>query len=256
MIRSNEFFSTSQLAEMFDLHPNTIRLYEHLGYISPAQRKNNNYRSFTKLHVLQVKICRCIYGYPFFNKRIRDTGNKIMWASGKRQWDKGEYYTKEYIELIKHEIEIANNTAAMLKVWTIKKFNNQNFLDENSFSRRQVAELFRITVETVRNWERNDLIHSDDTGKFGEKLYSQAMFKRIQVIYMLRQAGYSVVAIHNSLKTLDTGDLDMIITALDTPPTENDIISVGDRWIYELKKLYNAAQNIPIIFEQISLLKD
>ncbi|SKC73518.1 MerR family transcriptional regulator [Maledivibacter halophilus] len=256
MGKTTKFFSTSELAKMYNLHPNTIRLYEHLGYISLAQRKDNNYRIFTELHVLQVKICRCIYGYPFFNKRIRDAGNKIMWASGKQQWDKGEYYTREYIELIKHEIKIANNTANILKVWAIKKCNNQNLLDGNFFSRRQIAAFFGVTVETIRNWERNYLIYSDNTGQFGEKLYSQSMFKRIQVIYMLRQAGYSIAAIHSSLLMLNTGNPEMIIIALNTPSIENDIISVGDRWIYELKKLYNAAQNIPILFEQVSILED
>ena len=52
------------LARMFAAHPNTIRLYEKLSYISKAQRSKNGCREFTELHVLQLQICRKIFGYP------------------------------------------------------------------------------------------------------------------------------------------------------------------------------------------------
>ncbi|MGO0862212.1 MerR family DNA-binding transcriptional regulator, partial [Clostridioides difficile] len=35
-----------ELARMFNLHPNSIRFYEEIGYISKAKRKANNYREF------------------------------------------------------------------------------------------------------------------------------------------------------------------------------------------------------------------
>lgn len=37
-------YSTSQTAEIIGIHPNTVRLYEELGLITPPERKPNGYR--------------------------------------------------------------------------------------------------------------------------------------------------------------------------------------------------------------------
>ena len=34
-------YSTSQTAEIIGIHPNTVRLYEELGLITPPERKSN-----------------------------------------------------------------------------------------------------------------------------------------------------------------------------------------------------------------------
>jgi hypothetical protein len=51
-------YTTSQIANMFNLHPNTIRLYEVLGFISAPERKANGYRIFTEKHIKQIDIAR------------------------------------------------------------------------------------------------------------------------------------------------------------------------------------------------------
>lgn len=40
-------YSPTEMARLFDVHPNTIRLYERIGYIGKAVRRENNYREFT-----------------------------------------------------------------------------------------------------------------------------------------------------------------------------------------------------------------
>lgn len=72
------------LARMFAVHPNTIRLYEKLSYISKAQRSKNGCREFTELHVLQLQICRKIFGYPFTKRAIRKTGDALLHAIAKQ----------------------------------------------------------------------------------------------------------------------------------------------------------------------------
>ena len=51
-------YSTSQIADKFGLHPNTIRLYENWGVISSPERKPNGYRAFTDEHIKQIEIVR------------------------------------------------------------------------------------------------------------------------------------------------------------------------------------------------------
>nr|UWI50780.1 MerR family DNA-binding transcriptional regulator [Clostridioides difficile] len=79
-----------ELARMFNLHPNSIRFYEEVGYISKAKRKENNYREFEEYHVLQLKICRYIFGYQFTNSIIRNTGNLVIKSAVSRKLTVGK----------------------------------------------------------------------------------------------------------------------------------------------------------------------
>lgn len=179
---SANYLRTSQLAKMVHLHPNTIRLYECLGYLSPAKRNKHNYRCFTELHVLQLKICRCIYSHPFFNGKIRAVGNHIMISSGKQDWMLAKLYTQEYLAVITAEITLAQSTAVLLQDWA----EQQSSSIENKpqmISRKQAADYLGVTVETIRNWERNQLICSSLAAPSERKLYSMKMVEKMQVIY-------------------------------------------------------------------------
>jgi len=253
MQKNKKSYKPIELANLYNIHPNTIRLYERLGYISPAKRCKNNYREFSQLHVMQIKICRCIFGYPFTNRRIRNAGNEVMWAAAKKQWDLGKQYANDYIQVIEQEIDLAQKTADVLQKWASPEKIIKNFEGHKSLSRKEIAELLGITVEAVRNWERNYLISSDIKGQTGEVRYRGIDLDRLKVIYMLRQAGYSMTSIHHSISMYDKGQSDKVLTALNEPEPD-DLISVGDRWLYELSKLMDAAQKIPPIFNEMETL--
>jgi len=97
------------------------------------------------------------------------------------------------------------------------------------------------------------LISSDIKGQTGEVRYRGIDLDRLKVIYMLRQAGYSMTSIHHSISMYDKGQSDKVLTALNEPEPD-DLISVGDRWLYELSKLMDAAQKIPPIFNEMETL--
>lgn len=246
-------YTTMELAKIYHIHPNTIRLYERLGYISAPERAANNYRIFTKLHILQIKICRCIFGYPFTNRNIRNAGNEVMWSSAKQEWNIGRQNSEKYIQIINQEIKIAHKTALILNQWANGVIIQKSSSNNNHLSRKEVANFFSVTVESVRNWERNRLIVSVKIGEKGEKLYSITDLDRISIIYMLIQAGFSIAAIQRSLTMYENGYTSKIVNALNNPKYE-ELISVGDRWIHELERLNKAAQAIPSIFDELAAL--
>lgn len=51
-------YSTSQIAKIIGIHPNTVRLYEDIGFITTPIRKSNGYRIFTDLHIDQFRLAR------------------------------------------------------------------------------------------------------------------------------------------------------------------------------------------------------
>ena len=51
-------YSTSQIARIVGLHPNTVRLYEEWGLIQKPERKKNGYRVYTDVHVKQFELAK------------------------------------------------------------------------------------------------------------------------------------------------------------------------------------------------------
>lgn len=202
---------------------------------------------------MQIKICRYIFGYPFTNRNIRNAGDEVMWASAKQEWRIGRQRAERYIQIIEREIKIARRTAFVLNQWAKAGHPLEGSSSNNYLSRKEVADHFAITVETVRNWERNRLIVPVKKGEKGEQLYSGTDLEKISIIYMLIQAGFSIAAIQRSLTMYEKGNTDKLITALNNPNFE-ELVSVGDRWIHELKRLDEAAQKIPFIFDELESL--
>ncbi len=243
-------YNAIDLARMFGIHPNTVRLYEKLGFISQAKRTENNYRNFEELHVLQMKVCRYIFGYPYTNRKIRNAGNEIIFAIAKKQLDTAKQCTDNYLKIIEHEIMTAQKATDSLHSWANPKKDKEVSLGREKLSRRDVANHLGVTVEAVRNWERNGLIIPGGVGMKGEILYSKADLGRMCVIFMLLQAGYSIASIHRSISMYDKGYAEFVAAALNNPEHE-ELISAGDRWLYELLKLMKAAQNIHPIIEDM-----
>ncbi len=51
-------YSTSEIARIMGIHPNTVMLYEKWGYIAPVERKKNGYRIYTDTNMEQIKLVR------------------------------------------------------------------------------------------------------------------------------------------------------------------------------------------------------
>ncbi|NMM64569.1 MerR family transcriptional regulator [Clostridium sp. P21] len=253
MEKNKKIYKINDLAKIYGVHSNTIRLYEKLGFISKAKRNVNNYRIFEELHVLQIKVCRCIFGYPFTNKCIRNAGNEIMWSIARKQWPEAGQNTDCYIQIIEQEIKKAQRACEMLQNWANSTRDNEILLEKKMLSRKDSADYLGVTSEAIRNWERNGLILAEEVGTKGEKLYSSTDLGRMHIIYMLLQSGYSMASIRRSILMYDKGHAELVTSALDCKEYD-DFISVGDRWLYELNKLLEASQKIPPIIEEMKNL--
>ena len=71
-------YSTSQTAEIIGIHPNTVRLYEELGLITPPERKSNGYRIFTDLHIRQFRIARLAFQVEVLQNGLRKQAVDII----------------------------------------------------------------------------------------------------------------------------------------------------------------------------------
>ena len=53
-------YSTSQIAKIVGLHPNTVRMYEEWGLIQTLERKKNGYRVYDENDMNRCKIIRSL----------------------------------------------------------------------------------------------------------------------------------------------------------------------------------------------------
>ena len=115
----------------------------------------------------------------------------------------------------------------------------------------QVAHLLGVTIDILRNWDRNGLIDVLRDPSNGYRRYGAREISRLRVIRMLSRAGYSLSAILRMLIQLDRGEKTNLRRALDTPRPDEDVYMASDRWISTLTDQEQRAQTIIALVEEI-----
>jgi len=263
-------FSTSQLAKLISVHPNTVRWYEAVGLISPAVRLPNNYRRFNYKHLVQLRICRIIYNGTYPGREARKYADSLIYTI--RDWDLilSMQKAKEYRKFIEREYSIALEMAAMLANPILddpnicvpgdidehannSDINNLDTETKKSYTRKEAAALMGVTVEVLRNWERNGLLYVERTGKKNERIYGSKELMRMRIIFILRRNNHGISAIHRSLLCYDEGNYAGAAMALNQAISDPDRIYVcaSDHWLEVLWELSLGAQKIIKIIKEI-----
>lgn len=73
----------------------------------------------------------------------------------------------------------------------------------------------------------------------------------MRVIRVLRQSGYSTMAILRVLRKFDAGERESLREALDTPDADEDVETLADRWLSTLQQ--HEARALAII-QQITVM--
>ena len=64
-------YSTTEVAKIIGIHPNTVRMYEEWGLIPLAERKPNGYRIFTDFHIEQLRLARIAFQIEVLQNGLR-----------------------------------------------------------------------------------------------------------------------------------------------------------------------------------------
>ncbi len=226
-------YRTKEIAELVGVHPNTVRIYEEWGFISPVPRGDNNYRMYSDVHLLQLNIARTLFRCEIVQGNMRHRARQIVYASGAEDFGQARRLTADYIVHLEREYEHALAAANVVQRW----LSNSPAPSATKHSRRDVARILGTTPETIRNWERNGLLTVPRTDK-GYRVYGCAELEQLRVIRGLRAAHYSMSAILRLLQQVDQPHPD-VIKILNTPSTGDEIVSVTDQLVSSL----TAAQN-------------
>lgn len=242
-------YRTAEVAAIFGIHPNTVRLYEEWEMISKPERQENGYQSFTDLHIMQIKLARTAFQIEIVQNGLRKKIVEMVKTCAKGDYDRAILLTEEYIDQIRQERCNAEEA--------IKSVHNILSGDEDGnmlcMKRKEVSEYLNISMDTLRNWEMNGLIQIKRKLN-GYRVYSSNDIKRLKIIRSLRCANYSLEAILHMLQQLSKNSNVDIQESLNLLESDDGIISVCDRLIVSLNAAEgNAGKIVEMLREMKSL---
>lgn len=238
-------FSTHEIANLIGVHPNTVRLYEKIGFICPPQRKANGYRVFTCLHLKQMKLARTALKGEVLQNGLRKKAVEIIRLCAGCKITEAIEETRNYDAMLAREIENAQSAIDFVENHLQATSPGQTVL----LSRSQAAQALQISVDTLRNWELNGLVRIKRKNN-GYRVYDQADLERLRVIRALRSANYSLSSILRLLNQYSEKDEFKIKEILNTPAQNETIISVCDRLLLSLEETRRDAASMLEILEK------
>ncbi len=239
---------TSDLARAAGVHPNTVRRYVDRGLLPPVERSRSGYRRFTNRHLDCLRLAMLVYYKQYPSLALHQSGARIIQAAVKG--DLGGALERAYghLAFVKAEKAQAEAAAGLLERWAKGAPTD---VVAHPLQIGQVARLLGITIDTLRNWDRNGLIDVPRDPDNHYRRYASAEISRLRVIRMLSRSGYSLSAILRMLTQLDRGEGGDLRHALDTPRPDEDVYLASDRWITTLIEQEQRAHQIISLVEEM-----
>lgn len=193
-------YSTSEIAGIMGIHPNTVMLYEKWGYIAPVERKENGYRVYTETHLEQIKLVRMALRSELIKCYMKFEVQNIIRSAAQGDLKKALELSREYLTHIQNE---KNNEYKVMKI--IQKILKNDSQEEKNIllNRNGAAKLLGVSINVIVYWERNGLLEVPRS-KNGYRVYGEDEIKLLRVIKALRQENYSTQCIGRMLKKLKT----------------------------------------------------
>lgn len=242
------YLRTSDLARAVGVHPNTVRRYVERGWLPPVQRGSNGYRYFTQTHLDCLRVARMVYLAIYPGKAFRLSGSQIVRSAVADNWGGALERAYAHLAFVQSERTQAETAAMLLEQWA-----TGTVADVTAQTMRigHVAGLLGISIDVLRNWERNGFITVPRNANNQYRSYGPADISRLRVIRMLRRAGYSQMAILRMLLQLERGVTTNLRHSLDTPGPEEDVYTAADRWLSTLAEQEEVALHIVAVVEEI-----
>lgn len=195
-------YSTSEIANILGVHPNTVMLYEKWGYIAPVERKKNGYRVYTEIHLKQMNIVRIALSSEMIKCYMRLEMREIIKSVGQGELEKALELCKEHLVHLQKEKE---DEIEVIKL--IQEILKEPVAEDICLNRNKAAKLIGVSITTIINWERNGLIEVPRNEKNHYRVYREKEIRTLKIIKVLRRYNYSTQCICSMVKKLESNPL-------------------------------------------------
>lgn len=230
---------TSTIAKAIGVHPNTVRLYEEWGYLSPIPRSPSGYRLFSEMHLEQMRLARMALTWPYPGEKA--ALDELVKSAANDDLGMAMELAYQCLVHVRTERTYAEAAVEFLERWALGQVLDTT---RRQFLIGETAERMGVSADTLRSWERDGMIDVPRAPQSGYRLYGAAELGRLRVIRMLIQAGYSRMAILRMLIRFDAGQRENLGHALDTPREDEDIQMAADRWLSSLAEQETRARAV------------
>ena len=215
-------YKTSDVAKRVGVHPNTVRMYEDLKFITKPNRRENGHREFTERHMIQMQFARLALRGELLQKGLRKKAIQMIKLCGACEFEAAIEATQQYRAMLEQEIQhakeaiqvvtdILENLALNNTVYPDSHFEFESAVHSDIHSavtssadssatppilyrRQETADLLGVTIDTLRNWELNGLMRIMRKSN-GYRVYREEDLRRLKIIRTLRCANYSLSSI-------------------------------------------------------------
>ena len=239
-------YKTNEIAHLTGVHPNTVRFYEDVGFITPPERGKNGYRIFTELHRKQMELARLAMRAEVLQNGLRKKAIQVVRLCAALDFERAVISAREYEAMLVHEME--NAKAAIASVEDI--LTGKHRPGDIPLRRREAAERMGVTMDTLRNWELNGLI-TVKRRENGYRFYDASDLECLNIIRTLRCANYSLSAILRLMSHLKNDKTASVEKILNTPTDREDVVSVCDRLILALENTRKDAVEMTAMLTEI-----
>ncbi len=247
--------STAKIAKVVGCHPNTVRLYEQIGFIAPVPRSPKGYRLYDEAHLDQMRLARLGMEGRYPGTNIRRSIIALIHAAAAQEYGRALSLSYQHRDVVRGEREQAEAAVDFLHHWLHRQDDQQDASPGLLIG--EVAQRLNITIDMLRGWERNGLVTVPRSPANGYRRYHAAEIGRVRVIRLLRQVGYSPMAILRMLLPLDQGtggglpSAADLRRALDTPRPDEDAYFAADRWLSTLAEQEQRAEGMIALVEEM-----
>ncbi len=178
----------------------TVRKYEAWGFLPPAERSATGYRLYTYRHLHAIEAARIMkagYGWQ--------SALSVMQAVHRGDLESAlAVVDSRHAELDRGRREVGGTPQALRHVTGRQETGTRV---RRSGGRRvgQAARRLGVRVSALRFWEEEGLLQPHRDESSGYRLYDEQQMRRLQVVVLLKEAGYDFDAIRSVLGELSAG---------------------------------------------------
>jgi DNA-binding transcriptional MerR regulator len=206
----NGYLRTIDLAQAGHISVQQVRNYEAGGFIPPTERSPGGYRLYTQKHLVALKTARSLFaGYGWQQTRA------IMQAVHQDKLSAALALIDErHAELAGKRLQV-EQTLATLKILAAQSSPPTTPRPAQRLRVGEAARQVGVRVSALHFWEQQGLLQPVREQNSRYRLYDEQQMGRLQVVALLREAGYDFQAIRITLDELAAGRTERAIAAVE-----------------------------------------